>query len=86
MCGPHVVPPGVSRFLFAAAMDNVQNGAPDGIALVNLVPGLILSAVFIAYIVTVGWLKPELAPSDGGAALPEGDRRRDTVVIESRSV
>ena len=43
-----------------------------GLLIGGLIPGLILSAVFIAYIVTVGWLKPELAPSDDGAKLPDG--------------
>ena len=43
-----------------------------GLLIGGLIPGLILSAVFIAYIVTVGWLKPELAPADAAGALPEG--------------
>ncbi len=43
-----------------------------GLLIGGLIPGLILSAVFIAYIVTIGWLKPELAPSDEGAKLPDG--------------
>jgi TRAP-type mannitol/chloroaromatic compound transport system permease large subunit len=44
----------------------------SGLLIGGLVPGLLLSAVFIAYIVLIGWLKPELAPSDDGARLPEG--------------
>ncbi|MBL8662621.1 MAG: TRAP transporter large permease subunit [Candidatus Odyssella sp.] len=44
----------------------------SGLLIGGLIPGLILSAVFIAYIVTIGWLKPELAPSDDGAKLPDG--------------
>jgi TRAP-type mannitol/chloroaromatic compound transport system permease large subunit len=43
-----------------------------GLLIGGLIPGLILSAVFIAYIVFVGWLRPELAPTDAGVALPEG--------------
>ncbi len=43
-----------------------------GLLIGGLIPGLILSAVFIAYIVTIGWLKPELAPAGEGAPLPEG--------------
>jgi TRAP-type mannitol/chloroaromatic compound transport system permease large subunit len=43
-----------------------------GLLIGGLIPGLILSAVFIAYIVTVGWLKPHLAPSDAAGALPDG--------------
>ena len=43
-----------------------------GLLIGGLIPGLILSAVFIAYIVAVGWLKPELAPADAASALPEG--------------
>jgi tripartite ATP-independent transporter DctM subunit len=34
-----------------------------GLLLGGLVPGLMLSAVFIGYIVLVAWLKPELAPT-----------------------
>ncbi len=44
----------------------------SGLLIGGLVPGLILSAVFIAFIVTIGWLKPELAPADEGTKLPEG--------------
>jgi TRAP-type mannitol/chloroaromatic compound transport system permease large subunit len=43
-----------------------------GLLIGGLVPGLILSAVFIAYIVTVGWLRPELAPAGDEVPLPDG--------------
>jgi len=43
-----------------------------GLLIGGLIPGLILSAVFIAYIVVVAWLNPKLAPASDAAPLPEG--------------
>jgi TRAP-type mannitol/chloroaromatic compound transport system permease large subunit len=44
----------------------------SGLLIGGVVPGLILSAVFIAFIVIVGWLHPELAPAGDPPALPDG--------------
>jgi len=46
-----------------------------GLLIGGVIPGLLLSFVFIAYIVIVAWLKPELAPAADPAPLPEGLRR-----------
>jgi len=40
----------------------------------GIVPGLILSAIFIAFIVFVAWLNPKLAPSVEGPNLPGWER------------
>lgn len=47
-----------------------------GLLLGGLVPGLLLSAVFICYIVLVAWLKPELAPTTDVPAASGWDRWR----------
>jgi TRAP-type mannitol/chloroaromatic compound transport system permease large subunit len=44
----------------------------SGLLIGGLVPGLILSVVFIAYIVIVAWLDPALAPASEADALPGG--------------
>jgi len=46
-----------------------------GLLIGGVIPGLLLSFVFIAYIIIVAWLKPELAPSTDPAPLPEGVER-----------
>ena len=43
-----------------------------GLLIGGLIPGLILSAVYIAYIVIVAWLNPALAPKADPPPLPEG--------------
>ena len=43
-----------------------------GLLIGGLIPGLILSVVFIAYIVIVAWLDPALAPASEADALPDG--------------
>jgi hypothetical protein len=39
------LPAGVQRVTFPAAMDNIQNGAPDGLALVNTMTGTLVDAL-----------------------------------------
>jgi TRAP-type mannitol/chloroaromatic compound transport system permease large subunit len=51
-----------------------------GLLIGGVIPGLLLSFVFIAYIVIVAWLKPELAPATDPAPLPEGVTRPRPVV------
>ena len=46
----------------------------------GVIPGLILSAVFIAYIVLRAWLNPSLAPAAGGAQVSGWERWRPFVV------
>lgn len=54
-------------------------GGLSGIAIADLliagiVPGLILSVIFIAYIIVVAWLNPSLAPSAEGPKVPGWER------------
>jgi TRAP-type mannitol/chloroaromatic compound transport system permease large subunit len=44
----------------------------SGLLIGGLIPGLILSVVFIAYIVIVAWLNPKLAPAHDAPPLPDG--------------
>lgn len=44
----------------------------SGLLIGGVIPGLILSAVFIAFIVIVAWLNPSLAPAGDPPELPEG--------------
>lgn len=52
-CGPHALPPGVTRFLFAGSTDQIQNGAPDGIALVNIGTAQLVDALSYEGSITV---------------------------------
>jgi len=46
-----------------------------GLLIGGVIPGLILSFVFIAFIVIMAWLNPSLAPAADPAPLPEGVTR-----------
>jgi len=60
-----LIPPSVVFIVYA-----MTAGAPVGeLFIAGIIPGLLLGALFIAYIVVATWIKPEMAP-----AAPEEDR------------
>jgi tripartite ATP-independent transporter DctM subunit len=58
-----LIPPSVLTIVYAVTAQ-VSIGQ---MLIAGIVPGLILAVLYIAYIVVVGWLKPEWVPLDPGA-------------------
>lgn len=71
-----LIPPSAVTVLFATLASSVSRVkiSVSDLLIAGILPGLIMSALFIAYIVVRCWLNPRLAPADTVAALSARER------------